>query len=330
LLESKDDCTIPDANGRTALHHAANASLFEFATLLDCPWTGHCFSTVNDFCEVQRKWNFERNQMTVSFPQRSSEKESDVEKLVNVGRQANILMLLQAGVDLSQDDDNKKVPNLGPTNDAEYQTWWYTTVVKDTTEKKNSFNQAASAISIVGTLVAATSYIGPLQPPMTYDGDGYVRLGVKLVEVFMVSNTLAFYLAMTSVMSAVVPALPMPRESVLSELKRAQHTVAFSLGLLLLSIVSIIISFAVASMVVIQDHESFNGSGLLTFPSIIGWIFCLVGIVSFLIRILRLILYDDSTIRWIYQFNFIEYYRIQRKDVMKNTLYKRNLIMIVQ
>jgi hypothetical protein len=157
----------------------------------------------------------------------------------NVERRACILMLLQAGVDLTQEDNYKKVPDIGPTNDTEYQIWWYNTVVKDTMDKKSGFNQAASALAVVGTLVATTSYIGPLQPPMTYDGNGYVRLGVKLVEVFMVSNSLAFYLAMTSVIFAVVPALPMPRESELSELKRAQHIVASSLGLLLLSIIFI-------------------------------------------------------------------------------------------
>ncbi|KAG0598849.1 hypothetical protein M758_12G105600 [Ceratodon purpureus] len=337
LMELEEaDLLIHDASGRTLLHHAADHTLLEFGALLKCPMIEHCFSTVMDLCEVQKKWNEERKKTAMILPSRESEKQSGVEELVtinvksntsrlvsresenqlsdvgkvvasmNVERKACILLLLQAGVDLSQEDKFKKTPNIGPNDDPTFQSWWYDLVVKDSTDKKNSFNQAASALSVVATLVAATSYIGPLQPPMNYT-NGWVNTSVKLVRMFMVTNSLAFYLAMMSVILAVVPALPMPRESVVSELKRARHILSVSLYLLLMSIVCIILSFGAASTVVMHDQYSFPGSDLLFFPTILGCLLCFIAIVSFLIRVMKLTFYNSPTIRSIYQFSITKF-----------------------
>ncbi|KAG0555313.1 hypothetical protein KC19_12G159900 [Ceratodon purpureus] len=227
----------------------------------------------------------------------------------NVGRKGCILMLLQAGVDLGQSDKDNKVPSIGPTIDATYQSWWYDTVVKDSTDKRNGYSQAGNALSVVGTLVAATSYIGPLQPPLSYDtsisgSTGFVKTTEPLIKAFMVSTSVAFYFAMASVMFAVVSSLPMPQEGVMGELKRAKRVVSFSLCLLLIAIVSIIVSFATASIVAIQNEHSFHSTDLLFVPSIIGWFFCFLGIGGFFIRVARLIFYKDPTIRRFYQFSY--------------------------
>ncbi|KAG0554431.1 hypothetical protein KC19_12G091200 [Ceratodon purpureus] len=311
LMEAKVDLTIPDASVRTVLHHAADPTLLEFADLLECPMVQYCFSTVMDLCGVQNKWNAEKMKTARIFPSRDSEKQSAVEKLespIIMERKACISLLLQAGVDLSQEDMFRKAPTIAPNYDPNYQRWWYDMVLKDATEKKKSFNDAASALSVVAALVAATSYIGPLQPPMNYtQPDGLVHTSVKLVRMFMVTNSLAFYLAMTSVILAVVPSLPMPRESVLSEVKRAQHIVSFSLYLLLMAIVCIILSFAAASMVVMQDQYSFPGSDLLFFPTFLGCFLCFIAIVSFLIRVMKLTFYDSPVVRKIYEFSFTKF-----------------------
>ncbi|KAG0599583.1 hypothetical protein M758_12G163200 [Ceratodon purpureus] len=244
-----------------------------------------------------------------SFTSNSNTQDLTVAERSNVGRKGCILMLLQAGVDLGQSDKDNKVPSIGPTIDATYQSWWYDTVVKDSTDKRNAYSQAGNALSVVGTLVAATSYIGPLQPPLSYDTSdsgsiGFVKTTEPLIKAFMVSTSVAFYFAMASVMFAVVSSLPMPQEGVMGELKRAKHVVSFSLCLLLIAIGSIIVSFATASIVAIQNEHSFHSTDLLFVPSIIGWFFCFLGIGGFFIRVARLIFYKDPIIRRFYQFSY--------------------------
>jgi hypothetical protein len=119
-----------------------------------------------------------------------------------------------------------------------------------------------------------------------------------------VSNTLAFYLAVASVMFAVVPSLPMPQEGVLEELSRAQHIVSSSLFLLLTSIGCTLVSFAAASAVVVEGDHYYGASDLLLKPSIIGWFCCLIAMASFCIRVMRLVFYRNSVVRRIYKFDF--------------------------
>lgn len=145
----------------------------------------------------------------------------------------------------------------------------------------------------MGTLVAATSYVGPLQPPLSYADGGYVTTSKSLVKVFMWSNTLAFYLAIASVMFAVVPSLPMP-QGVLDELKCAQQMVSYSLLLLIASIGGILVSFAAATAVVVDTEDYYGKGNFLLSPSIIGWFFCLIAMVSFFIRVMRLMFYKNS------------------------------------
>ena len=130
------------------------------------------------------------------------------------------------------------------------------------------------------------------------------RLGVFYYFGLRVSNTLAFYLAMASVMFAVVPSLPMPQEGVLEELGRARHIMSLSLFLLLTSIGCTLVSFAAASAVVVDGEHYYGASDLLLKPSIIGWFVCLIAMASFCIRVMRLVFYRNSVVRLIYKFNF--------------------------
>lgn len=78
-------------------------------------------------------------------------------------------------------------------------------------------------------------------------------------------------------------------DAVMTELRWAQSVVSLSLCFLLGAIRWIIISFAIASFVEIED--SFHGSDLLFSPFIIGWFFCFLGIGCFLIRLIRKLTY---------------------------------------
>jgi hypothetical protein len=312
---------IEDSEGRTALHYAADANMFKYFSL---PLYFYC--SIEDRQKVEEQWveTLERckdeiqsngnlntnqgpNQNLQSKGNLNTQQSSNqnLQSTTYVGRRACVLMLRQAGVDLSQEDKKGNIPDPSSSTDVSFQTWWFDTLDKDTVDKKISFNQAGNALSVVGTLVAATSYIGPLQPPLSYDSvTGYVETSKLLVKVFMVSNTLAFYLAVASMMFAVVPSLPMPQEGVLEELSRARRTVASSLFLLLTSIGCILVSFAAASAVVIDGEHYYGASDLLLKPSVIGWFCCLIAMVSFCIRVMRLVFYRNSIVRRIYKFDF--------------------------
>ncbi|KAG0562734.1 hypothetical protein KC19_9G168100 [Ceratodon purpureus] len=301
-LKSKCDCMVEDEQGRTALHYAVDANMFKF---LAPPTSFYC--SIEYPSKVKEQWLEKRKTAGLVLSNGNSnggqDSNQNLQSNASVGRRACILMLLQAGVDLSQADKKGDIPDPGNSSDASFQSWWYDTLVKDAEDKKNSFNQAGNALSVVGTLVAATSYIGPLQPPLSYH-DGYVDTTKSLVKVFMWTNTLAFYLAVASVMFAVVPSLPMPQEGVLDELRRARHTVSSSLFLLLASIGCILASFAAATAVVVNHDDYYGARDLLLSPSVIGWFFCAIAMLSFFIRVMRLVFYRNSAIRQIYQFSF--------------------------
>jgi hypothetical protein len=87
-------------------------------------------------------------------------------------------------------------------------------------------------------------------------GIATVDVGVQVIEILikvLMNNSLSFYLAITSIMLAIMPSLPIPKEGLVSgpcdDLKRSQRTIA--IGMLLASIISVLISFAAFSLVVI-------------------------------------------------------------------------------
>jgi hypothetical protein len=84
------------------------------------------------------------------------------------GRPACITMLMQAGVDIWQRDDERSLAEPGPEASTDLRTWWYGTIARDISEAKKDLNDAANAISVVAALVATVSYVGPLQPPLGY------------------------------------------------------------------------------------------------------------------------------------------------------------------
>jgi hypothetical protein len=88
-------------------------------------------------------------------------------------------------------------------------------------------------------------------------GTATIDVGVQvtklMIKVFLVNNGLSFYLAMTSIMLAIMPSLPIPKEGLVfgpcDDLK--QRTISIAIGMLLASIISVIISFAASLLVVI-------------------------------------------------------------------------------
>ena len=217
------------------------------------------------------------------------------------GRKGCINMLLQAGLDIWQKDIDDKIASPGrEINDDEFISWWHEKMAKEALDLRNNLNQGGNAISVIGALIATASYVGPLQPPLSYGSDpsmqlsptsdntGYAHVWDPYVKIFMVSNSLSFYLAIASIMLAVVPSLPMPQQALLNELGRTRRTVASAICVLLLSVVGILVSYATASIAVMPNHISFINAGWTSCPAVVGGVACLIGILIFLNRVMRL------------------------------------------
>ena len=178
------------------------------------------------------------------------------------GKKMCATLLLQAGVDIwpsgnflkaakvySLEEDSTRdgedfhvtntfthIPTMpDPGNDAsdDARIWWFELVAKETLEAKNNFNAAGNATAVVAALVATASFIGPLTPPLGYGSDASsswtldrVQMANLPVRVFMASNSLSFYMAIASIMLAIMPSLPMPQEGLREELRRGERTVA--------------------------------------------------------------------------------------------------------
>ena len=135
------------------------------------------------------------------------------------GREACISILVQAGVDVWEKDDGNNFPKPGRSASDENHLSWQNMVERETLEAKKSLNEAGNAISVVAALVATASYVGPLQPPLGY-ADDFVQTSNLSIRIFMATNSVSFYLAIASIMFAVVPSLPMPQEGIYEEWQR--------------------------------------------------------------------------------------------------------------
>ena len=216
------------------------------------------------------------------------------------GREACISILVQAGVDVWEKDDGGNFPEPGRLASSENHLSWQNMVERETLEAKKSLNEAGNAISVVAALVATASYVGPLQPPLGYVDD-FVQTSNLSIRIFMVTNSVSFYLAIASIMFAVVPSLPMPQEGIYEEWQRTRKTIGIAISLLLMSVLGILISFTTASNAVVSKEDSWRHGGLTFYPAVVAGLVCLIGIMWFFIRLLMLIFPKSVMIRKLYQ-----------------------------
>jgi len=225
------------------------------------------------------------------------------------GRKGCINMLLQTGLDIWQKDFNGNFANPGREfKNVDFVSWWHEKMAKEALDLRNNLNQGGNAISVIGALIATASYVGPLQPPLSYGSDpsmqlsptsdntGYAHVWDPYVKIFMVSNSLSFYLAIASIMLAVVPSLPMPQQALLNEFDRTRKTVASAICVLMLSVGGILVSYATASIAVMPNHTSLINARWTSYPAFVGGFACLIGIILFLNRVIRL-MYPEMC-RW--------------------------------
>ncbi len=216
---------------------------------------------------------------------------------VDIERQGCINLLLQAGADLWAKDKNGNWADPGGRAKPQARLLWYERVAKETENIRKQLNAAGTGIAVVAALVATASFVGPLQPPLGYismpSGPTTIDLGIEdtqfMIRVFIVSNSLSFYLAIASIMLAIVPSLPIPQDGLLfgvrEELRRSRKTVTIAIAMLLASIISVLVSFAASSLAVVhRQHKE-----LTLYTTLIGGLACIVVIFFFSRRLLRLI-----------------------------------------
>ena len=212
-------------------------------------------------------------------------------------REACINILVQAGVDVWEKDDGGNFPEPGRLASSENYLSWQNMVERETLEAKKNLNEAGNAISVVAALVATASYVGPLQPPLGYVDD-FVQTSNLSIRIFMATNSVSFYLAIASIMFAVVPSLPMPQEGIYEEWQRTRKTIGIAISLLLMAVLGVLISFTATSNSVVSEEYLWRHGGLTFY---LAGLVCLIGIMWFFTRLLRLIFPKSVMIRHLYQ-----------------------------
>ncbi len=193
------------------------------------------------------------------------------------GKKACINLLLRAGVDIWQLDRIGNIADPGFDAPHEARLWWYEKIAKEKYRAKAKINAAGTATAVVAALIASTSFNGHFSPLTGYDPDMnyHEPITKSLVQSFVVTNCVSFYVAMTSIMFAIVPSFPLAQEGLREELDRSRNAVRKAILALLLSIVSFIFSFIFSSIAVMPKELKYK---LLTIvPAVLGGVFCIYG-----------------------------------------------------
>ncbi|KAL3697445.1 hypothetical protein R1sor_011521 [Riccia sorocarpa] len=240
-------------------------------------------------------------QSTMKMEQRR-EKSLDMES----GRQGCVNYLIQLGLDVWETDKHNRIADPGPQVTRGYKTWWYDKLVQETQDQKANFGAAANALSVTAALVATASYVGPLQPPLGLnfvDEDQNLKVLVDVVpiRIFIVCNNLAFFFALVAIMLSLTPSLPMPKESMLEELKRMRRSITLALIALITSITTILMAFASAIIVVIPNKGSWNHGWLSMGTLVVGGPMCLFVLFLCCIRAVKLLFHNNFAVRRFYK-----------------------------
>ncbi|CAM6027516.1 unnamed protein product [Sphagnum balticum] len=193
------------------------------------------------------------------------------------GKKACINLLLQAGVDIWQPDTEKNIADPGFDAPHEARLWWYDKIAKEKNRAKAKINAAGTATAVVAALIATMSFNGHFSPLTGYDADmNYHEPITKfLVKVFVITNCVSFYVAMTSIMFAIVPSFPLLQEGLREELARSRNAVRNAIRALLLSIASFVVSFIFSSIAVMPNELKYKR--LTIIPAVLGGVFCVYG-----------------------------------------------------
>lgn len=271
----------------TALHYAVTLNS-NFAR----ERTHNLFLTLQDFMPY--------DSMANTVMQKSPPSSSHMRPRNYTGNERSCInLLLQAGIDVWTTNEDGEAPFPGSMANSDASQWWYEKVVSEILNVKKSLSDAANATSLIAALVATASFIGPLQPPRGYDpNDGYIRVDHMLIQIYLIGNCLSFFFSVASIITAVIPSLPMPKESTDDEVKRSQRSIRFATILLLISIVCILASFSAASIAVVP--YGWSERIVVGICIILGVVVCLVVLILYVLRLCRLVFHQNRFVRRMY------------------------------
>ena len=259
-----------DVQGNTALHYAAKAFDNEFNEIF--------YFTFADYVSIEH------------FRLRSPKKNKQASEVIGC-----MEILMQAGHDMNKTNLYGNYPELSPTTPEVVRQWWYKKFTKLTREQLNNLFGAANAVSVTGALVATASFAGPLQPPLGLASgasedwlNNYAQFTYPSVEAFFFCDNLTFYLSMASIILAMIPFLPISHEGILREVQVAQKTLQAAVVVLFMSIVFLICAFFAATMSIVPK-EYWRYKSLTMFTTGIGGMICIIVLVLFSLRLLRVI-----------------------------------------
>lgn len=207
------------------------------------------------------------------------------------GRKLCVNMLLQAGVELWEVDNEGRLTNPEPRIcDEDFLEWWQEQIAKEILNTRNSLCQVGNAISVMGALIATASYVGPLQPPLgygsnpsippTFHNNLYARYWDKLVISFLFTNSMSFYFAIASLVLSFVPSLPRVQGPFSKELEIKREFLVSSRHILCLAVVCFVMSYGAALMAVVPRNIGNMPMIVAALPmsaALLGLICCIFG-----------------------------------------------------
>ncbi len=205
------------------------------------------------------------------------------------GKKGCVNLLLQAGADIWKVDREQQIAHPGTDATDEAQHWWYEKLAKKTSDAKNKINAGGTATAVVAALIASASFSGHLSPPISYDASAldHVPITDGWVKTFICTNNLSFYLAIASIMFAIMPSIPLSHEDLSREIIRGKTCLATAISFLLFAIFCFILSFASSAIAILPKKNTFKDLGPTAVPTAIGGFCCIIGISLFFWRLLR-------------------------------------------
>ena len=117
----------------------------------------------------------------------------------------------------------------------------------------------------------------------------------------MTTNSVSFYLAIASLLFAVVLKLPIPQEEIFKVWQRTLKTIGIAISLLLMSVLGVLISFTAASNALVSAEYSWRQRGPTFYTVLVGSLVCLIAMIWLVIRLMRLMCPNCVMIRHLHQ-----------------------------